>query len=71
MKKNMHIVDSSLRILAAIAIAVLIFTSTLTGIAAIILGIFAVVFLITGLFSYCPLYSMAGFSTSKKDTKTV
>lgn len=71
MKKNVHSIDRLLRVLLAIVIAVLIFSSTLTGTAAVILGVFAVVFLFTGLVGTCPLYSALGLSTTKKETKTV
>ena len=46
-------------------IAVLYFTHQITGTAAIILGALAVVFLLTSLISFCPLYLPLGLSTRK------
>lgn len=68
MKKNMGIFDRTLRIILAIVVAVLIYLGELSGTAAIILGIFAGVFLLTSLLSFCPLYTIVGVKTcaSKK-----
>ena len=63
MKKNMGIVDRSLRIILAIVVVVLIYLGELSGVAAIILGIFAGVFLLTSLVSFCPLYALVGIHT--------
>lgn len=67
MKKNMGTVDRIIRILIAILIAVLYFTGQITGLAAIILGIIAIVFLLTSIFARCPLYLPFGISTRKKE----
>ena len=71
MKKNLHSIDRIVRITFAAILAVLIFNGTLTGFAAVLLGIFAVVFLATGILSFCPLYKMIGFSTLKDKPGTV
>lgn len=63
MKKNMGIADRVIRIILAIVVAVLIYMGTLTGTAAIILGILAGVFLLTSLVGFCPLYTLVGFKT--------
>ena len=70
MKKNLHSIDRLVRIIFALVLAVLIFNGTLTGFAAILLGIFAVVFLATGIISFCPLYKAVGISTLKEKPKT-
>ncbi len=70
MKKNLHSIDRLVRIIFALVLAVLIFNGTLTGFAAILLGIFAVVFLATAITSFCPLYKAVGFSTLKGKPKT-
>ena len=69
MKKNMGATDKSIRVLAAIVIAILYFTNVISGTLAIILGIIAIVFLITSLFSFCPAYVPLKMSTTKKETK--
>jgi hypothetical protein len=58
--------DKIIRVLLAIIFAILIFTGTVTGALAIILGIFGVVFLVTSFMSFCPLYLPIKFSTLKK-----
>ncbi len=66
MKKNMGTIDRAIRILLAIIIAVLYFTNQISGLAAIILGIIAIAFLITSIVGYCPLYVPLKISTIKK-----
>ena len=69
MKKNMGTVDKVVRIVFAIIIAILYFTSQITGVAAIVLGIVAILFLITGLTGVCPGYLSFKLSTLKKSDK--
>jgi len=69
MKKNMGSMDKGIRILLAVIIAILYFTNEITGVAAMVLGIFAVVFLLTSLVSFCPLYGPFKLSTLKKSDK--
>ena len=66
MKKNMGTTDKAIRILIAAVIGVLYFTNTISGTLAILLGILAVVFILTSFISFCPLYLPFGISTSKK-----
>ena len=65
MLKNMGTADRSLRIVIALAVGVLYFTGQISGIAAIILGVFAVIFLVTSFFGFCPLYTPFKLSTRK------
>ena len=67
MDKNMGTIDKVIRITLAIIIAVLYITDQISGLAAIMLGIFGVVFLLTSLISFCPLYVPVKFSTIKKN----
>jgi Na+(H+)/acetate symporter ActP len=62
----MGIADRTVRTILAVVIAILYFTNQITGVAAIILGIFAVVFLLTSFMSFCPLYLPFKLSTMKK-----
>lgn len=66
MTKNMGTIDRTIRTLIAITIGVLYFTGQISGLAAIILGVLAVVFLLTSLVGSCPLYLPFGLSTQKK-----
>lgn len=56
MKKNMGLIDRIIRIIIAVVIAILYFTGQITGIEGIILGILAIIFLLTSAVAFCPLY---------------
>jgi hypothetical protein len=66
MKKNMGTIDRTIRVLVALAIGILYLTDQISGIAAIILGIFAIVFVVTSVVAICPLYLPLKISTIKK-----
>jgi small-conductance mechanosensitive channel len=66
MKKNMGAADRIIRTILAIVVAILYFTDQITGTAAIVLGIIAIVFLLTSLVGFCPLYVPFKLSTLKK-----
>jgi hypothetical protein len=66
MKKNMGTIDRIIRILLAIVIIILYITGSITGFAAIILGILAIVFIITSMIGFCPLYVPFKISTIGK-----
>jgi amino acid transporter len=67
MKQNMGTIDRVIRIVAAIVIGILYFTNQITGTAAIILGVIAVIFLLTSFIAFCPLYLPFKFSTKKEE----
>lgn len=67
MIKNMGSADRIIRVLAALVIAILMLTGTLTGTLALILGALAVIFLLTSALSFCPLYYPFKISTVKKE----
>jgi len=56
MPKNMGLIDKVVRIVLAVVVAVLFFTKQISGVAAIVLGVLAVVFVATSLIGTCPLY---------------
>lgn len=66
MKKNMGTIDRFIRVLMAIAVVVLYLLGLISGTAAIILGVFAAIFIITSFMSFCPLYVPFKISTRKK-----
>ena len=66
MKKNMGLIDRIIRLVLAAVVGVLYFTGQITGTAAIILGIFALIFVATSAIGFCPLYVPFKFSTRKK-----
>jgi Na+(H+)/acetate symporter ActP len=70
MKPNMGTVDRVARVVVAVVIALLYFTGQLTGTAALILGILAVVFVLTSFVGTCPLYLPFGLSTRRTPKAT-
>ena len=66
MKKNMGNNDRWVRILVAIGIGILFYTNLISGIAAIILSIVAIIFTITSFVGFCPLYGLVGFKTRSR-----
>jgi hypothetical protein len=66
MKKNMGTADRTIRVILALVVGFLILNGTLSGLVATILGIFAIVFLLTSAAGVCLLYMPFKFSTMKK-----
>lgn len=66
MKINMHSIDRITRILLSLVIVILYFSGYLSGILAIIALVVAVIFTLTSLIGFCPLYALLGISTEKK-----
>ncbi|MGJ3233468.1 YgaP family membrane protein [Marivirga sp.] len=69
MKANMGTADKTVRIILAIVVGVLYYFGIISGTLAIILGIFAVVFIATSFISFCPLYLPFGITTRRKTAK--
>lgn len=69
MKKNMGIADRIIRALIALTFAVLYFTGIIEGTAGIVLLIVSVIFLLTSLTSFCPVYWPFGIKTCAKQKK--
>jgi len=66
MKKNMGTVDKVLRLLGAVLLVVLYLTGVVSGVLGIICLLIAVMFVVTSILGFCPLYVPFGFSTNKK-----
>lgn len=66
MKKNMGTIDRVIRTLIAIGIGVLYFTGRISGTLAIVLGAFAVIFLLTSFVAWCPAYMPFGISSRRR-----
>ena len=66
MKKNMGTLDRILRTLVALLIVILFLSEILVGTFGTILLIIAAIFLLTSLFSFCPLYSIFKVNTCNK-----
>jgi len=67
MKKNIGTIDKVVRILIAVAVAVLYFTNIVSGTLGVVLLVLAGVLVLTSLVGICPLYLPFGLSTQKKE----
>ena len=65
MKKNMGSTDKIIRVLVAIAVAVLVYFDVVQGTLAYVLMAVAGIFVLTSLVSFCPLYGIFGLNTCK------
>jgi uncharacterized membrane protein YtjA (UPF0391 family) len=65
MKKNMGGLDRVIRIVIAILVGVLYFTGIIQGTVAYVLLGLSVIFVLTSLVSFCPLYTLVGLNTCK------
>jgi len=66
MKKNMGMIDISIRLTLAAVVVVLFFTNVISGVLGWILLAFAAIFILTSFVSICPLYLPFGLSTRSK-----
>ncbi|APY09106.1 hypothetical protein BWZ20_12680 [Winogradskyella sp. J14-2] len=66
MKKNMGSLDKGIRIIIAIAIALLYYFNVIEGTLAYVLMVLAIIFLLTSFISFCPLYFPFGWNTCKR-----
>ncbi|MDH4200605.1 MAG: DUF2892 domain-containing protein [Spirochaetia bacterium] len=67
MKQNMGVLDRSARVIAALTVGVLYYLQIISGTVALVLGALAVVFILTSLVSFCPLYLPFKLSTKKNN----
>ncbi len=65
LNKNMGTADRIIRLVLAALFLVLYFTGIVQGVLGIILLILAVVFILTSIVSFCPLYTLFKISTRK------
>lgn len=66
MEKNMGPSDRLIRGILAAIFVTLYLTNVISGTTGIILIVLSVVFLLTSFISFCPLYLLFGWSTSRK-----
>lgn len=66
MTKNMGGTNKIIRLVLAAVIAFLYYNGTISGTLGLVLGILAIVFALTSLISFCPLYPLLGINTCKK-----
>lgn len=70
MKKNMGNTDRLIRTMVAVLVAILYFTNVISGTTAIVLGILSLIFILTSIIGFCPLYLPFGLSTIRKTSKS-
>lgn len=63
MKKNMGKLDVIIRIIIAIAIIGLYVTEIISGTLGIVLIVLSIVFIVTSIIGFCPLYILFGIRT--------
>jgi hypothetical protein len=66
MIKNMGSADRTIRIIAAVIIGALYFTDRINGPLATVLGVVAIVLLLTSLVGWCPAYLPLKLSTRRR-----
>lgn len=66
MKKNLNSTDRIIRVLISLVFAILFFSGTVTGTLGVILLALGVIFTLTSVISFCPIYAMMGLSTSSE-----
>lgn len=69
MKKNMGNTDRIIRTIVAVVIGVLYFNGIIQGTLGLVLMVLAVVFALTSLVSFCPLYALVGVNTCPIEEK--
>ncbi|MBM6499358.1 YgaP family membrane protein [Flavobacterium macrobrachii] len=62
----MGMADKAIRFALAAIVGVLYYTNVINGTLAIVLGVLAVVFILTSFISFCPLYLPFGITTRRK-----
>lgn len=67
MTKNMGNLDRAFRLVVVVAIGIAYFMGQLSGTLAIVLGVVALVFLLTSIVGTCPAYLPFGLSTRGKN----
>jgi uncharacterized membrane protein YtjA (UPF0391 family) len=65
MKKNMGNADRLIRVLVALVLGFLVYNGTIAGTLGTVLSVVAIIFLLTSLVSFCPLYTLVGIKTCK------
>ncbi|MGR3810178.1 YgaP family membrane protein [Jiulongibacter sp. NS-SX5] len=65
MKKNMGNADRLIRVVIAAVLGFLIYNGTIAGTLGTVLTVIAIIFVLTSMVSFCPLYTLFGIKTCK------
>lgn len=66
MKRNMSNIDRGIRVVVAALFAYLYFSGLVTGLFGLILLVLGIVFLLTSVVAFCPLYTPFKISTHRE-----
>lgn len=66
MKKNLGKADKFIRVLLALVIGFLYYKGIISGVLGIVLIALALIFVLTSLVRFCPIYALFGINTCKK-----
>lgn len=66
MKTNMGSIDRGIRVLIAVTLFSLFYAKVVQGTLGIVLLVAGVIFLLTSLIGFCPLYAPLGINTCRK-----
>jgi len=66
MKKNMGTIDRIIRLALTVVIIVLYLAGKVSGVVGIILIVIALIFTVTSIIGFCPLYTLLKISTCKE-----
>ena len=70
-KKNMCTIDRTIRVVLAVVVGILYMMGQISGTAAVILGLFAVIFLLTSAVGFSPLFVPLGISMVRENKRIV
>ncbi|WP_248722365.1 DUF2892 domain-containing protein [Seonamhaeicola sp. ML3] len=65
MKKNLGNLDKGVRVLIAVAVAILYYYNIIEGTLAYILMTVGIILLVTSLINFCPLYRIIGINSCR------
>ncbi len=60
-------IDRVIRVLIALVVIALYFANVISGTVALVLLVLSAVFILTSVISFCPLYTIFGINTCKKN----
>lgn len=66
MKANMGNIDRLIRIIVAVIIGIMFWQGIIEGTLAYVLLVLSVIFILTSLINFCPLYTLFGINTCKR-----
>jgi hypothetical protein len=66
MKQNLHLIDRLVRLILGLGLVWFLLTAVLSQLLIVVMGILAVILIVTSIFSHCPLYRIFGLSTKKR-----